>query len=252
MRFPVARQIAPVALVAGIALAATPTAHAQSLTGNVGSAAITKGESAVESRFGMNDEGRLAARFQYEHAFTDWYQLRFIGAFDRPDGGDWDVNGATVENWFQWREESKDGSGFNGGLRLAYTFNDGPGPDEAEFRLTVTDKFADRWEWRANAIAEFETGEDSAGGASLETRLLLARDISLAAIGSRDWTVGAELFSEFGNTRDIPEFSEQAHQIGPILKAEWDNGVYIQTGFRLGLTDATDDAMFKFFVGREF
>lgn len=246
------QHIAPVALAAGLAIVAPSAAGAQSLTGNVGSADITKGERAIESRFGVNDEGDAAARVQFEDAFTDWYQVRIIGSFDRPDGGQWNINSATIENWFQWREEKKDGSGFNGGLRLAYIFNDGPGPDKAAIRFTVTDKFAARWEWRANAIAEFETGEGSAGGADLETRLQLSRDAGFTAFGTDDWKVGAELFSELGNTRDIPDIDAQAHQFGPIVKGGWSNGVYVQTGVRFGLTNATDDAMLKVFIGRAF
>ena len=74
-----------------------------------------------------------------------------------------DFRGLTFENWFQWAEEADDASGFNGGIRASYTFVDGGGPDEAQVRLTLTDKFADGWEWRANLIGEVETGEGSEG-----------------------------------------------------------------------------------------
>ncbi len=61
-----------------------------------------------------------------------------------------------------------------------------------------------------------------------------------------------ELFSEFGNSRDIPGFEQQAHQIGPVLKISWDNAVYLQSASRFGLTDGSDDSMFKLFFGQEF
>lgn len=227
-------------------------AHAQSLTGNVGSAGISAGERAVETRFGLNDDGRADARIHYDHAFSGWYQLRVIGSFSQPDGGDWEASGLTFENWLQWREEADDGSGFNGGLRLAYGFNDGGGPDEAEVRLTLTDKFAGDWEWRGNLIAEFETGTRSEGGASLESRLQLSRAVAVDAFATQDWRLGVELFSEYGNTRDIPGLDDQAHQFGPVLKASWDNGVYLQSAVRVGLTGGADDAMAKLFIGREF
>lgn len=227
-------------------------AYGQSLTGNVGSAAITAGESAAEIRLGVNDDGDAAARAHYEYAFTDAYQLRVIGTFSQPDDQDWDFRGLTFENWFQWAKESKDGAGFNGGLRLAYTFIDGNDPDEAALRFTFTDKFADEWEWRANAIAGVELGEDSRSGVDLEARLQLTRALDMAAFGTTDWRFGAEVFSEFGNSREIPSFDEQAHQIGPVLKASWDNGIYLQSAIRFGLTTGSDDTMFKLFFGREF
>lgn len=238
-------------LIIGSIWVALP-AYSQSLTGNVGSAAITAGESAAELRLGVNDDGDAAARAHYEYAFTDAYQLRVIGSFSQPDDQDWDFRALTFENWFQWVEESKDGAGFNGGLRLAYTFTDGDDPDEAALRFTFTDKFADGWEWRANAIAGVELGEDSAGGVDLETRFQLTRALDMAAFAATDWRFGVEAFSEFGNSREIPSFDEQAHQIGPVLKASWDNGVYLQSAVRFGLTSGSDDVMFKLFVGREF
>ena len=235
----------------GAVLLSSP-AGAQSLTGNVGSAAINQGERAVESRIGFDSDGNAAFRFQVEYAFTDWYQLRVIGAFSRPDDGDWNYSATTLENWFQWREEAEDASGFNGGVRLGYTFSDDDGPDEVALRLTVTDNFADGWEWRANPIGEIETGNGGADGVFLQTRAQLSRSLGLSAFGSSEQRLGVELFSEYGNSEDIPAFDEQAHQLGPVLKAEWDNGVYIQTGARFGLTDASDDSSFRLSLGREF
>jgi hypothetical protein len=239
------------ALLAGFS-ALIGTAQAQSLTGNVGSAGITDGEQGVEFRIGLDGDGNAASRFHYDHSFTDWYQLRIIGAFSRPDGADWDYSSLTFENWFQWSEEAADKSGFHGGFRFAYTFADGDGPDEAEVRLTVTDKFADVWEWRANVIGEVETGDGSEGGVGLEARGQLTRAVGRPVFGTASMRIGAELFSEFGNTRDIPGLEDQAHQLGPVVKIDWDNGVYLQSAYRWGLTDGADDRMGKLFIGREF
>lgn len=228
-------------------------ASAQSLTGNVGSAGITKGERKVETRLGFDDEGNLASRVHYDRAFTGWYQLRLIGSFSQPDGGEFDFRSFTIENWLQWREEADDNSGFNGGLRFAYGFaDDSDDTDEAEIRLTITDNFADGWEWRTNVIAGMETGPGSAGGVDLETRFQLSRAVDFTALHTDRWRFGVELFSEYGNSRDFADLDDQAHQIGPVVKSSWDNGVFIQAAVRAGLTDGADDGMMKFFIGREF
>jgi hypothetical protein len=198
----------------------------------------------------VNDTGEAAARVHAEYGFTDWFLLRGIVSFNRPDDGDWDYSALTIENWFQWREESRDGQGFNGGLRFAYAFQDGGGPDEAEVRLTLTDRFAQHWEWRANLIGEMETGAGSEGGVALETRAQLSR--AVARFDPVETRFGIELFSEYGNTRDLADLTDQAHQLGPVVKVEWGEGYYAQVGARFGLTDASDDAMVKLFVGREF
>jgi hypothetical protein len=137
----------------GMAAPAAPPAHTQSLTGNVGSASVSAGESAVEFRTGVNDTGDAAARVHYENDFSGWYQLRVIGSFSQPDGEDWNFRALTVDSWHQWAEEADDNSAFNGGFRLGYSLAGG-GPDEAQVRLTLTDKFADGWEWRVSVIGE--------------------------------------------------------------------------------------------------
>ncbi len=238
------------AVIASLAFPAI--AWGQSLTGNVGSAGISPGEQSIEARAGIDAQGNLASRVHYDQAFSAWYKFRVIAAFERPEDGDFDFSGLTVENWLQWSEEAKDQSGFNGGLRVAYTFADGDGPDEAEVRLTLTDRIAGNWEWRANAIAEIETGSGRADGAEIQTRLQLTRAIDVGLLGTRDWRLGAELFSEYGNTENSLKFDEQAHQTGPVVKAEWDNGVFLQVAVRTGLTDGADDLMGKVFFGREF
>ena len=231
---------------------ASGAAAAQSLTGNVGSAGVSAGGRAAEVRAGVDDAGNVAARVHYEQAFSDWYQLRAIADFRQPEDGSWDYSGLTVENCFQWAQESRDGAGFNGGLRLAYTVADGGGADEVSARLTLTDRFAEGWEWRANLIAAAGTSDDADSGVDLESRLQLTRAVPGAAFAGGTWRLGAELFSEYGNARDIPGLDQQAHQFGPVIKAEWGNGVYIQAGARAGLTGGADDAMMKFLLGREF
>ncbi len=241
--------VATISFVTGLAML---PAQAQSLTGNVGSAGVTKAEQSVEARLGLDDEGNAASRIHYDNAFTDWYQLRLIGSFSKPDSEDWDLTGLTVENWFQWSEEQADNSGFNGGLRFAYGFAKDDGPDEAEVRLTLTDKFAGDWEWRSNLIAEIETGDGSDGGVDLELRGQISRAINVSALGSDDWRLGVEVFSELGNSRNIPGFDDQAHQVGPVVKIGWDNGVFVQSAVRVGITGGADDSMAKVFIGREF
>ncbi len=238
----------------GVPLAAwhSGLAHAQSLTGNVGSANISAGERSVEARIGIDEDSVAQSRVHYEQSLAGWYKLRLIAGFRKPDGGDWDYSSITAENWVQWASESKTGEGFNGGLRVSYTVSDGDRPDGAALRLTLTDKFADVWEWRANAIAAAETGDGSEGGVELESRLQLMRRIPVAMLGTDDWRLGGELFSEYGNTRDLPDFSDQAHQIGPVVKVEWGNGISLQTAVRFGVTDGSDDTMAKVFIAKEF
>lgn len=237
--------ICAIAAIAGIA-------NAQSLTGNVGSAGINTGEQAAEFRMGVDDEGSARSRIHYERALSDWYQLRAIASFRRDDGNTWDYSGFTLENWFQWADEKRNGAGFNGGLRLAYTFADGTARDDLAVRLTMTDRFAGDWEWRAKMIAEVETGTQRVDRAELQSRFQVTRTVPLTLFGTQSWRMGAEWFSEYGNTEDLFGFHDQAHQVGPVVKAGWRNGVYLQAGVRAAITYGSDDQMVKIFLGREF
>jgi len=80
------------------------SASAQSLTGNVGSAGISDGEQAIEARVGLNDAGDAGARVHYDYSFTDWYQLRVITSFSRPDGDDIDFSSFTVSSGVKKRK----------------------------------------------------------------------------------------------------------------------------------------------------
>lgn len=235
-----------------VVFAAAGAAHAQSLTGNVGSANIGAGEQSVEGRVGIEESGNAQGRFHYEYGFSDWYQLRTIAAFRKPEDGDWTFSGLTFENWFQWSEEGADRKGFNGGARLAYTFSDDNRPDTLAFRVTITDRFAGVWEWRTNLIAETAVNDPGSDGAELESRFQLTRAIPHRSFGAQSWRVGAELFSEYGTTNELASLDAQAHQMGPVVKAEWSNGISLQAAVRAGLTEGSDDLMAKIFIGREF
>ncbi len=235
-----------------VAFASASSAKAQSLTGNVGSANIGAGDRAAEARLGVDDAGSAASRFHYEYAFSDWYQLRTIASFRRPEDGEWAYSGLTLENWFQWAEEGGNNEGFNGGVRLAYTFASDDRHDTVALRVTTTDRFAGAWEWRANLIAGSPLNDPGSDGAELESRLQISRALPGTPGGATKWRAGAELFSEFRNAKNLPNLDEQAHQIGPVVKADLPNGVFLQAALRAGLTPDSDDVMAKVFIGREF
>ena len=108
------------------------------------------------------------------------------------------------------------------------------------------------WERRANVIAGAGISDDADSAADLESRLPLIRAFPGAAFAGGSWRFGAEFFSDYANSRDIPGLDQQAHQFGPVLKADWDNGVCLQAGARAGLTDGADGTMMQIFLGRGF
>lgn len=243
----------PVALttISACLAIATPV-WAQSLTGNVSSPKISAGDRGVESRTGIDDEGNMAGRVHYDQAFSGWYKMRLIGAYQRKDGASLDFSGVTFENWLQWTEESSDGSGMNTGATLSYTLSDGAKADKTAFGLLLSDRFAQSWEWRANGSADSEVGGGRKEGVNLGTSFQLTRKLDIVQAGSSNWRLGGEIFSKYGTTDDILDLDDQAHQIGPVIDGKWDNGFYLQAAVRAGLTTGSDDFMGKVFIGRKF
>lgn len=227
-------------------------ASAQSLTGSVSSANITRGEGEVEARYGVNDEGAAASRLHVQYAFFDWYRARVIFAATDRVGQGWRYGSTAFENHFQWAQEGPDNSGFNGGLRVSYIAGAGNADDAVSTRLIITDRFAGRWEWRANFHVGMPVNGRFDDNAELEIRANLTRALDINLPGTSSWRAGVELFSELGTPNDFLSDRASAHQAGGVLSIGLGNGVSISSRARLGLSRNADDAMFQIAIGRSF
>lgn len=250
-------------LLAGIiALMAAPvtlqSAHAASPIGNVGTAKADEGAFSAELRTGFtfddagssNDE-RFRIRQHIDYGFSDWYAVRIVTEQDKQQGADFDFRSITFENRFQIFE--RDVHGWDGGVRVIYGVGAGGGQsDEIDIRFIANVPIGENWEWRHNTILEHEVGSNADDGLILEQRNQLTRRIGNFIPGVAKTRVGVEMFNDFGNLRDDAGFDGQDHQIGPVMKADFPNGVYFQAGYRAGLSDDAPDHLLKFFIGRKF
>ena len=240
-------------------LFAAQAALAGSPIGNVGTAVANKDEFSYELRMAYQfdeenprEDGRFRIRQHIDYGFTDWYAVRIVTEQDRRDGDAYDFTGLTVENRFQLFERRK--HGWDGSVRLIYIFGASPGePDEIDTRLIANVPIGEKWAFRHNTILEREVGDNAADGVLLELRTQLMRKLPFDASGPLDRvSLGAEMFSDFGELQNAGGFDDQNHQIGPVMKAYWDNGAYLQFGYRAGLSDDAPDHILKLFVGRRF
>lgn len=235
-----------------VCVATGSAATAQSLTGSVSSANITRGEGKIEARYGVNDEGSAASRLHAQYAFTDWCRLRVIVAATDRVGEGWRHGSTALESHFQWAEEAVDQSGFNGGLRVGYTSRPDGRDDTVGAVLIVTDRFAGPWEWRANFNVTTPVNGNVSDDAKLEVRASLTRALAFDMPGVRSWRAGVELFSELGTPNDFMSDRASAHQAGGVISIGLGNGVSISSRARLGLSRNADDAMLQIAIGRSF
>lgn len=234
---------------------ATP-AFTASPTSFVSGPNVTAGETSVEGRIGysLDDEGasvdeRLQIRQHVDHGFNDLYALRIITAQDDRKGDDLTHDSVTIENRFQVFNQDK--NGFDGGIRLVYSMRpDHRGADNIAANIIGEKTFENSLQARHNVIIKHDIGAGSDDGISLEVRHQLTKKIAL----SDDYTprIGIEMFNDFGNLRDQSGFSDQDHQIGPVMKGNISENISYETGYRLGFSRAARDHSFKIGIAASF
>ncbi len=234
------------------AVALCSAVSAQSLTGSVSSANITRGEGEVEARYGVNDEGAAGSRLHVQYGFSDWYRARVIFVATDRVGQGWRYGSTAFENHFQWAQEGTDNGGFHGGLRVSYIAGAGNSDDAVGTRLIVTDRFAGRWEWRANFDVGMPVNGRFEDDAELEIRANLTRGLDINLPGTSSWRAGVEVFSELGTPNDFLSDRASAHQAGGMVSFGLTDTISISSRARFGLSRNADDAMFQIAIGRDF
>ena len=225
-------------------------AHAGT-SSSVGSPKVTKGKTKVEARFGFaeaeessSQDERFRFRQQIDHGFTDWYAARIVVQQDDRKGDSFEHNSVRLSNRFHLLE-TKD-HGFDFGARLEYTHVDGdktPSSLTAGFYELIPLK---NYEVRMNQLFSHDVGEDSDNGVGAEFRVQVTRAIS------DTHKLGIESFNDFGNLTQLSGYSDQEHEVGPVLKGKIGNGYAYETGYRAGISEGAADHNFKFFISKSF
>lgn len=234
------------------------SANAASPIGNVGTSVVNDGEFSIEWRGGYTKDGesrsvdeRFQMRQHIDYGFNDWFAIRLVTAQDRRQGDNLEYNGFTWENRFQVVEKRE--SGWDMGFRVIYGHADGDKtPHELDLRMMWAVPFLERWEWRHNTVVEHDIGENSDAGFALEFRNQATYALEDKPDYVKKLRVGVEMFNDFGNTRELNGYRNQDHQFGPVIKASFPNGSYLQTSYRAGISDSAPDHLFKLFVGHKF
>lgn len=242
-----------------IAITISSQLWAGSPTGNVGTAKVDKGVLSLEQRFGFSwddpdssNDQRFRMRQHVDYGFTDWYAFRLLLSQDKRKGDNIEHSTFTLENRFQLIERRD--HGWHGGVRLLYAHSDGDKtPHEIDFRLMAQIPFGanKKWESRHNVIFEHDIGENSESGLMIELRNQVTKAVTPPSY-LKKLQFGVEMFNDLGRIRESSGIHSQNHQLGPLLKATFKNGAFIQTGYRLGVSDDGTDHLVKFFIGKKF
>lgn len=241
-------------MVFAFMVSSTTIGFAASPTSFVSGAKISADQTSVEARFGysLDDESaslddRFQMRQHIDHGFNDLYALRIITAQDDRKGSDLTHDSIGIENRFQIFNAKQ--HGWDGGFRLSYSAKDS-GADSIGANLIGEFKWNDDISSRHNITASHQVGDGSANGVAVGLRhqVMYKADISALAKSS----VGVEMFNDFGNLDTQSGYSAQDHQIGPVMKGAFDNGISFETGYRLGISQTARDHIFKLGVAKSF
>ncbi len=224
-------------------------AHASS-TGGVGGASVKKGVLAAEARASYSEgdessssDGRFQSRIHFDYGVTDSYAARIIFAQDARKNDNYEHAAITFENRFYVLR--KDESGFDFGVRAAYSMKDGDKkPDNVAVEFIEVLPWQD-WEIRLNQFLKHDIGEDRRAGLSFESRLQATTKIS------DTHRLGFESFNDFGKFRDLSGYDNQNHTIGPVLKGKIGSYSY-EAGYRAGISKSAIDHGVKFFISKKF
>ena len=97
-----------------------------------------------------------------------------------------------------------------------------------------------------NQLFAHDVGEEADDGIGAEFRIQAMRKIS------DTHSLGLEGFHDFGNLTDLSGYSDQSHQIGPVVKGKLPYNLKYEAGYRAGISDAAPDHNIKFFISRAF
>jgi hypothetical protein len=216
----------------------------------VGGPNVDAGKTAVEWRLAASEDDdasqdkRVRTRVHIDHAFSDLYAARLVYNLDRRKGDNFEFDGLSLQNRFHILK-AKD-HGFDGGIRLNYTFADGDKkPDVLSLRFYQRIPH-DAWEVRFNQIFESEIGEDRDGGLIAEWRTQVTYGVT------EDVRLGLDFFHDLGNLEEQSGYSSQEHAAGPVLKAKFGGGYSIEAAYRIGLSDAAPDQSGTFILTRSW
>lgn len=218
---------------------------------SVGSPNVKKGATAVEWRIAMGEDDddagqdqRIRTRVHVDHAFTDVYAARLVYNMDRRKGDNFEYAGLSLQNRFYLiRAEDY---GFDGGVRLNYTLADGDKkPDVLSVRLYQLVPL-DKWEIRFNQVFDYEVGQDSENGISVEWRSQVTYAVN------DNVRVGLDAFHTFGNLQQQSGYSNQEHAVGPVVKAKLGSGFSMEAAYRVGFSDASTDQTGTFILTKGF
>lgn len=216
-------------------------------TGGVFPPMVNEGHRSLQYRVAANpdnaqDEFGFAQRIHYQQAINGDFMWRVVGQTRKTTNSDLDLDYLQTELFWELSDDDdthKTGFRFDARVR-----NDNR---SEQFGLNWMNQFnlEDGWRARAVFMSAVQTGDNSADGVNLQTRGQLAKSFD-------GYTLGFDMFNNYGNTGRIGSFKTQTHTIGPFIAAPVSDKFSIYAGPLFGISKAAPDLEARLWFTRGF
>jgi hypothetical protein len=216
----------------------------------VNSPTVTKGETefniGLEHEFDGNKakDNKNVFETEIEHSFTDYWSLGLEAATLKESGSETRYELTEIENTFQFSKQNESNF-FSTGLRAGYEVSY-IGADEFKVRYLLK-REEKNFHYIFNLGLDKQIGKNSEKGLIGDFRTQLAYHVN----NKVDFAI--EYYADTKKKLDnMPKFSEQEHQVGPVLFYELAKNAEIEVGTLFGVTKESPDTALKIIFEYEF
>jgi hypothetical protein len=233
--------------------------YAVSPISQIGSPIVTKGELAIESRTGITADAdetsanhhRIFMRQHINYGVTDDYATRIVLRQNKFRNNNTEHSLVAWEHHFQFTD--KEHHGFDSGMRIIYVdTHDNYGKNVWENRYLLQTPFGADWQYRFNGIFSYQTGNNPNGDIGFEMRHQIVTPARFLPSFFEHASIGFEVFNYLNTLANSGHYDSQNHQIGGILRGNLKNSFYMQTHYRVGISNQSPDHILGFSVGKKF
>ncbi len=191
---------------------------------------------------GVKREGLQSHTVEMEYGLTDRFTIAAYADFEKPSGEDFKyIQTRMVAARYRFGEAGE--RYFDTALYLEYYLPDpdyqGKAKEKIEARLILERKFNDKT-LRINPKLEKVTS-----GPDVEEGLEFEYGASLYGPWTPQLQWGLELYGSLGELANMKSRDQQKHYIVPALTYKFSKHLKLNVGAAVGLTDASDDLVFK-------
>jgi hypothetical protein len=234
-------------------------ACAMSPISQVGSPIVTKGELAFESRTGItddadstsSDDNRIFMRQHINYGISDDYGTRIVIRQNKFKDEALEHQLLSWENHFQFTDKST--HGFDSGMRIIYVdTHDNYGTNVLENRYLLQIPFLTDWQYRFNGIFSYTLGRNPNDDIGFEMRHQIVKKAIFLPSFFEHGSFGVETFNYLNTIRDSRRYDMQNHQFGGIFRGNLKDNFYLQTHYRIGISNQSPDHLLGFSIGKKF